>query len=478
MLDGLMAAVSSGLIMVLAFLFVLTVVVFVHEFGHFIVARWCGVTVKTFSIGFGRELWARVDSRGTRWRIAAVPLGGYVKFLDDANAASAPSEEKLSELTPEERKGAFQTKPLWQRSAVVFAGPFANFVLAAVIYSLINFFVGVRGEPPVIDTVTPGSPAAEAGIRPGDVVVSIDGTGVETFDDVLRTVSLSADKPLGFVIERGGQTFPVTLTPVGREYKDSIGVTLRIGEIGIKSHLPPQIGEVQPGYPAAKAGLRRGDVIKSIDGTPVASFDDLASVVNKAANREITVTVERQGTEESLAVTPVSRPQQKPTGEIVCVGRIGIAPVMSEARPVGPVEAVRRGIAETGALLSQAFFGIGDLILGRQPLSQVGGPILMAEVTARALDSGVERVLLWMAFFSANIGLLNLLPIPLLDGGHLMFYALEAIRRRPLSAAVQEVFFKIGLAMVLTLMVVAFSNDIGRKLGLGNSEPAVEAPKC
>lgn len=480
MLGGTIAAVTSGLGMLAAFLLVLMAVVFVHEFGHFIVARWCGVTVTTFSIGFGKELWSWVDRKGTRWRIAALPLGGYVKFLDDANAASAPDQEILKDLSKEELAGAFQTKPVWQRAAVVFAGPAANFIFAAVIYSLVNLTVGVRMIPPVIEAVTPGLPADKAGLKAGDFVTSVDGKATDGFDDVLRAVTMSAGRTLTLGVERDGKPLTLSVTPLVREYKDSLGVQIRIGEIGIKSNIPARIGEALAGFPAEKAGIKAGDIVKAIDGVPLESFDALAGIVNASPNKSLKMLLEREGAELTLDVTPVSKPRQEATGEVVCIGRIGIAPAPVEPRPVGPVEAVKLGVVETVDLLGQAFRGMRDVFFGQQPLEQVGGPILMAEVTAKAVGYGLEQVLLLMAFFSANIGLLNLLPIPLLDGGHLLFYAVEAVRRRPLTPVVQEVCFRIGLAIVLLIMMLAFKNDLVRVWGNagGAAEQATELKKC
>lgn len=480
MLGGTFAAMTSGLGTMAAFLLVLMAVVFVHEMGHFLVARWCGVTVTTFSIGFGKEIYSWVDSKGTRWRIAALPLGGYVKFLDDANAASAPDEEKLKDLTPEERAGAFQTKPVWQRAAVVFAGPGANFLFAAVIYTLVNLTVGVRNIPPVIEAVAPGLPAEQAGLRAGDRITAVDGKPVDGFDDVLRMVSTSAGRTLAIDVERDGKRSTLSVTPLVREFSDSLGVKARIGEIGIKSNIPARIGEVIPGFPAEAAGIKAGDVVKSIDGVGLESFDALAGVVNASPNKPLKIIVERNGADVGVEVTPVSKPRQEATGEIVCIGRIGIAPAPVDPQSVGILEACRLGVSETADLLTQAFHGMRDVFFGRQPLEQVGGPILMAEVTAKAVGYGLEQVFLLMAFFSANIGLLNLLPIPLLDGGHLVFYAVEAIRRRPLTPAVQEVCFRIGLAIVLLIMTVAFKNDIVRVWSNSGSgaEQAVAAKKC
>ncbi len=481
MLSELIGTVTSSLTYVVPFLFVLTVVVFVHEMGHFLVARWCGVTVKAFSIGFGPELWSRVDSKGTRWRIAAIPLGGYVKFLDDANAASAPSGEVLESLTEEERHGAFQLKPVWQRAAVVFAGPFANFVLAAAIYTVLNVAIGVRSVAPVVAIVVPNMPAAKAGFEPGDRVVAIDGNKISDYNEITKAVITSPGRPLRFEIERGGRTSVIEVTPLAREPKDSLGLKQKIGDIGISPATRPEIGEIVPDFPAEKAGFKVGDVVRAIDGQEIVSFDQVADIINNSPGKPLTISVVRDGVASEIPVTPVSKPAEKRTGETTCVGRIGIGPAPLPPRPVGLAEGLSRGIASTGDMLVQAYAGLRDIFIGRQPIEQVGGPILMAQVTARAVGYGWEDVFALMAFFSANIGLLNLLPIPLLDGGHLVFYALEAIRRRPLSPAVQEAFFRFGLAGVLTIMLVAFSNDlfrIGRTSGVLSDGPVQAAPNC
>ncbi|HEY7670349.1 MAG TPA: RIP metalloprotease RseP [Hyphomicrobium sp.] len=374
-LTNVASSTSGVFLSVLAFLVVLSIVVFVHEYGHFIVARWCGVTVKTFSIGFGREIFGFTDRKGTRWRFAWIPLGGYVKFLDDENAASQPSREALERLSPTERAGAFQAKPLWQRAAVVAAGPMANFVLAVAIYTAVNLAVGVRTIAPRIGEVMPGMPAAEAGLKPGDVITSVDGWSIEGFEDIQRIVSVNGGRRLVVGIDRDGQKMELAVTPKTEEQPDAFGGKFRRGLIG---------------------------------------------------------------------VTP-SR-----------------APEAVEAKKVGPLEALRLGVRETYTNVAQTLQGIGDIIARRQGADQMGGPILMAEVTAKVAELGIEPMLRWIAFISANIGFLNLLPIPVLDGGHLLFYGIEAVRRRPLSQRMQEIGFQIGIALVLMLMVYVNLNDLLR----------------
>lgn len=373
-LANLAASTSEVFLAVFYFLIVLTIVVFVHEFGHFIVARWCGVTIKTFSVGFGKEIVGWTDSKGTRWRIAWIPLGGYVKFLDDENVASQPSPDALERMSADERQGAFQNKPLWQRAAVVAAGPMANFLLAIAIYTAVNLTIGVRTITPRVGEVMADMPAAAAGLKAGDVITGIDGWTIEGFEDVQRIVSINAGRELVFKVKRDGETISTLIVPKVVEQKDAFGGVYRRGLIGVK---PEQ-------------------------GMPL------------------------------------------------------------EAKQVGPLESLRLGVRETYTNIAQTLQGIGDIITGRQGADQMGGPILMAEVTVKVAELGPEAWLRWIAFISANIGFLNLLPIPALDGGHLLFYAIEAVRRKPLSQRMQEIGFQIGIALVLMLMVYVNLNDLLR----------------
>jgi regulator of sigma E protease len=374
-LANIATSMPGVLLTILQFLLVLTVVVFVHEFGHFIVARWCGVTVKTFSIGFGREIFGFNDRKGTRWRFAWIPLGGYVKFVDDENAASQPSPDALGRMTATERAGAFQTKPLWQRAAVVVAGPMANFLLAMVIYTGVNIGYGIRTITPTVGEVKAGMPAAAAGIKTGDVITGIDGWSIEGFEDVQRIVGVNGGRPLRFSIDRGGEKLSLEVTPEVREQSDTFGGTFRRGLIGIA--------------PSSMAGYQN-------------------------------------------------------------------------AKSVSPVEALRLGFRETYTNIAHTLQGIADIVTQRQAADQMGGPILMAQVTAKVAAGGIEPMLRWIAFISANIGFLNLLPIPVLDGGHLVYYAIEGVLRRPMSRRMQEIGFQIGVALVLMLMVYVNLNDLLR----------------
>jgi regulator of sigma E protease len=373
----------SFLSVLLPFLFVLTVVVFIHELGHFIVARWCGVKVQAFSIGFGREIWGFNDRHGTRWRLAWIPLGGYVKFVDDENGASVPSRDALARMSSEERQGAFQSKSLGQRAAIVAAGPIANFLLAIAIFAGIFAIVGQQITIAKIDEVIADGPAARAGFQAGDVIVAIDGQSIKSFQDMQRVVSTSADQLLNFEVDRGGLRVRLAATPDRREHEDRFGNKIRVGVIGIRRTMQAQDMEFQ-----------------------------------------------RHGVLESIVL----------------------------------------GVRETHFVISRTLGYLKDVVLGREAADQLGGPIRIAEVSGQVASSGFIPLLNLTAVLSVSIGLLNLFPIPLLDGGHLLFYAMEAIRRKPLSERTQEIGFRIGLSLVLMLMIYATFNDlpIVRKwIGLG-----------
>ena len=373
----------SFLSVLLPFLFVLTVVVFVHELGHFLVARWCGVKVQAFSIGFGREIWGFNDRYGTRWRLAWIPLGGYVKFVDDENGASVPSRDALQRMSADERQGAFQSKSLGQRAAIVAAGPIANFLLAITIFAGIFAIVGVQITLAKIDEVIADGPAARAGFQPGDIIVAIDGRRIQSFQEMQRIVSTSADQALKFDVERGGLRLTLTATPDRREHEDRFGNKIRIGVIGIRRTTQAQDMEFQ-----------------------------------------------RHGVLESIVL----------------------------------------GVRETQFVISRTLGYLKDVVLGREAADQLGGPIRIAEVSGQVASNGFIPLLNLTAILSVSIGLLTLFPIPLLDGGHLLFYLMEAIRRKPLSERTQEIGFRIGLSLVLMLMIYATFNDlpIVRKwIGLG-----------
>jgi len=365
---------SHGLIgYIVPFLFVLTIVVFFHELGHFLVARWAGVKVLTFSLGFGPELFGFNDRHGTRWKISAVPLGGYVKFFGDESEASTPSPEMLAGMTEEERKGSFHHKKVGSRAAIVAAGPIANFVLAIVIFTCLFTFFGKPSATARVDQVEAGSAAATAGFQVGDVVTAIDGTKIDSFSDMQRIVGVRAGEHLTFQIKRGDSTLQLNGTPELREVKDPFGNVHRLGVLGITR--------------------------KTVAGD---------------------VTTER----------------------------------------VDPATALWLGVKETWFVIDRTLAYIGGIFTGREAADQVGGPLRIAQISGQVATIGLAALIHLAAVLSISIGLLNLFPVPLLDGGHLLFYAVEVVRGRPLSDRAQEMGFRIGLGLVLMLMVFATYNDI------------------
>ena len=366
---GLAQIWSGGLIYIVPFLFVLTIIVFFHELGHFLVGRWCGIKALVFSVGFGPELIGFNDRRGTRWKLAAVPLGGYVKFLGDENAASVPDRAAVDAMSDAERSGAFPAKSVGRRAATVAAGPIANFILAIVIFAGVAYVEGRVVGDPVVAEVRDGSPAAAAGFKPGDKVLSADGETIRYFSDLQRYVSSRADTPIRMTVERNGSPVELTVTPRSEVQTDGFGNEFKVPVVGL---------------------------VANNDGS-------------------------------SFRVESLS-----------------------------PVEAVAYGVSQTWFVTTRTVDFMGEVITGRQNADQIGGPIRIAQVSSQVSTIGLGALLNLAALLSVSIGLLNLLPIPMLDGGHLLFYAFEAIRGRPLSEQVQEV----GLALVMLLMVFAFWNDI------------------
>jgi regulator of sigma E protease len=355
------------------FLFVLTIVVFFHELGHFLVARLCGIKVLTFSIGFGPEIVGFYDRYGTRWKISAVPLGGYVKFFGDENAASVPDHEAAAAMTDEEKAVSFIHKPVGPRAAVVAAGPIANFILAIVIFAAVFAIFGRQITSARVDTVQPASAAQAAGFMPGDLVVAIGGEKIDSFAEMQRIVSINAGDPLNIEIERGGVHLTLKATPELKEIKDRFGNVHRLGVLGISRSMAP------------------GDI---------------------------------------------------------------------KTQRVNPLQAVVMGAQETWFVVDRTLSYIGGVFTGREAADQLGGPIRIAQVSGQVASAGFVALIHLTAVLSISIGLLNLFPIPLLDGGHLLFYGIEALRGRPLSERAQDIGFRIGLAIVVMLMIFATFNDI------------------
>lgn len=353
---------------VIPFLVVLTILVFVHELGHYLVARACGVKIEAFSFGFGPELFGYTDQSGCRWKFSLIPLGGYVKMFGDADPASTPGEG-LAEMTPAEREVSFHFKPLRQRAAIVAAGPAANFLFAIVVLTVLFGSYGQPFTPADIATVQEGSAAEAAGMQPGDLIVEIDGATIERFEEVQQIVQMAAGERLEILVERDGELIPLSVVPTASERTDRFGNTRTVGLLG--------------------------------------------------------------------------------------VGRAGI-----DYRQHDPLSAVVYAVNETWRLSVGMLDYIGQIISGTRGAEDIGGPLRIAQMSGSVAQSGIVPLIWFMAILSINLGLINLFPIPLLDGGHLMFYVIEAIRGKPLGERVQEYGFRLGLALVLSLMLFVTWNDL------------------
>ncbi len=351
------------------FVLILSIIVFVHEFGHYFVAKLCGVKIDAFSIGFGPEICGWNDKSGTRWKICWAPLGGYVKMYGDVNPASMPDDEKMQEMTPEEKKVAFHYKPLKAKAAIVFAGPLANFLLAIVI---LTFFFSYYGKPLTtteLSVVVPESAAAEAGLMPGDIITSINGAAVKEFADLQRVISLNTGTPVELEYKRGEENLSTTATPRISARTDVFGNEIKAALLGVQAN--------------------------------VISYEKL-----------------------------------------------------------GPGSAVVEAVEETYNLSASTLTAIGQMLTGKRSASEISGPIGIAKYSGQSAEKGLPTILWFMVIISINLGLINLFPIPILDGGHLMYYTFEAIRGKPLAESFQQWGFKIGLALVSTLAIFAIFNDL------------------
>ncbi len=453
---------------ILPFLVLFTLLVFVHELGHYTVARRNGVRVEVFSIGFGPELFGLDDRAGTRWKFCAIPLGGYVKMFGDADAASRPGEA-VDRLTPEQRKVSFYHKSVGQRAAIVFAGPAVNYVFAVLILALLFMTAGQRHTPAVVGAVIPGGAAERAGLRTGDTVVRFAGRSIDRFEDVEQVALLHPGRTLRIVVRRDSGERAYALTPEPRTVRDRHGNADVYGVLGAVRMVAPVVGRVLEGSAAAAAGLRTGDRIVAIDGKRVSTFQEVRTVVMAGPDRPMTLQVLRAGRRAGLAIVPRKFTHTDNTGATRTIGRIGIGVAPPPMKRHGPVAALWAAVGETWSLTVTTATAIGQMFAGEREFRDIGGPLRIAEMSGDMAQIGLYAFVWFMAAISLSLCLINLLPVPMLDGGHLLYYGIEAIRGKPLGEKAQEYGFRIGMALVLTLMVVVTWNDLLRLFGAHGS---------
>jgi regulator of sigma E protease len=442
---------------ILSFVIVIGLLILVHELGHFAMARLSGVGVERFSIGFGPVLW-RFRGKETEYCLSAIPMGGYVKMMgDDDN----PLEGGGRAATDPAR--TFNGKPLWIRFLIVFAGPAMNFILAAAIFALVFMVMGRPVLPATVGRVTEGGPAAQAGLRTGERIVAVDGEPVQHWDEVVRAVQRNRGETLQLTVRADAADRKVAVTPVPATVRDVFGDEQRVWDIGARPFTPPTVGDVVSGMPAAKAGLRPGDTVVALDGRPVLSWEELAEAIHRRAGQPTALDVRRGAETVQLTVVPTATKDRSPDGKEVEVGRIGISPALGTTYVrSNPVMAVGEGVARTVEVTWLTAVGLYKIIVGQLDRSNIGGPIQIAVAAGEQARQGLPSLAFFTAVISVNLFLLNLLPVPMLDGGHLLFFVCEAVLGRPLSVRKRELAQQVGFVLLILLMVFAVYNDLMR----------------
>jgi regulator of sigma E protease len=428
---------------VIPFLVVLGIVVSVHEYGHYIVARWCGIHSDVFSVGFGPVVWSRRDRRNTLWQVALIPLGGYVRFLGDSDGASRADDAALARMPARDRARSFHGAVVWKRMLTVLAGPAANFILTIGVFACVVTWQGVATERPTIGEIT-SLPDTTDPLRSEDVVLAVNGKDVSSFGDILQAaLDMQPPGPMAFRVERDGKTLDLT-APFA---------------------FPPLVQAVEPLSPASEAGLRRGDLILTADGVPLAAFEDLRQVVLNSDEEPVALEVWRSGERIALTIEPAERDAQDGEGGFerrVMIG-VGGGPIYMPATVTPmPWTAVGIGALRMVDIISQSLSGIKHIVTGAIGADNLQGPLGIAQVSGETAQQGFMSFVILIAVISTAIGMLNLFPIPVLDGGHFLVFVIEAIRGRPPSPAVMQIAMSIGLGLILLLMIFATYNDIVR----------------
>lgn len=436
---------------ILIAIIVLGVLIFVHELGHFIVAKLCGVYVEKFSLGFGPRIFGKKIGE-TEYCLSAFPLGGYVKMYGE-------QEEENIVPDPAKEGRSFADKKTWQRASIVLAGPVANMLLALVVFCGL-FMNGYPDYPAIIGKVSAESPAAAVGLVAGDEIKSVDGKEIRAWSDFQSIIAKNPNKTLTLTLADGKQ---LSVNTKSTEVHDVFGDVETVGTIGVELYVPAIIGTVQYGSPADEAGLKNGDTIIAIDGINVPSWNDAASYIRQKSGEVLAIDINRAGELLSVNVSPKMTETIGENGQKVQVGLIGISPSSGTVNvSYGLIDAIIKGFEKSYEFTVVVFKGFSKLIQRAVPADSLGGPIMIVQMTADSAESGFAALLTFMAIISLNLAVFNLLPIPVLDGGHLLIMLIESITRRKLSEKVIGGFQTVGFVLLMGLMVFAFYNDVVR----------------
>ena len=477
---------------ILSFVVIISVIVFIHEFGHFLVARMCGVKIDEFAIGFGRELIGFTDKGGTRWKICPIPFGGYVKMFGDKNGASIPDDELLAQMSVGEKKISFLGKTVWQRMAIVVAGPVANFLLTIFIFTFLFRINGLNTVLPIVDVIAENSAAAESGLKKGDRILAIDGKEIFSFDDIREVVTRSSGKELGLRVLRSDSELSGPRNECGVTQKESSSVTPKesssvtqkksssvtqkksssvtqkenslVTPNESSSVTQKESSSVTPKESSSVTQKKSSSVIQKKSSSVTQKENSLVTP-NESLSPRTRCGVGAGEEVIELLVTPKIQTTQNFFGEEVRVGMLGISASESTHEDLNLGQSFLAANKETYKISIAVFKAIGELITGQRSIDELSGPIKMAKYSGKTVEMGAIAVLWFAAMISLNLGVMNLLPIPVLDGGHLFFYLIEAIRGKPLAQKTQQVSFKFGLSLVLALMLFTTFNDVRQIVG-------------
>ncbi|MDR1086250.1 MAG: RIP metalloprotease RseP [Deltaproteobacteria bacterium] len=473
------------LITIVSFIVLLLVLIFVHELGHFLAAKLLGVRVEKFSLGFPPKAWSKKIGE-TEYQLAWLPLGGYVALF---------GETPGTEISPEDQPYSFSHKPLWVRAVVVFAGPFFNIIFAVLALWLVNFSAGVQYLPAVVGPVELNGPAYEAGILIDDVVTKVNGQPVSYFSQIGEAVMESGGKPVVLTVTRGPETLDLTVTPVKKEFVNLLGDDASSWSVGFDERTRPVIGRLQSGKSAEKVGIKEGDLIVSINGTPTPDWVDVVTLIRQPDQSQtkevdgetihpepqpIDFAVSRDGQTLNFKVTPTLEATHRADGQMAFVPILGISPKLELLRePLGIGAAFIQGLRETWVVTKLTGQTFARLIQRKLSVKVLGGPLMIAEVSGQKAREGLIDFIWVMALISVNLAILNLVPIPILDGGQLLFYLIEALKRKPLSLKFREACQWVGITAMVGLMVLVFYNDIHRLVTRisGPAVTQVEGPR-